>query len=248
MEGFKEITDLRDTKKDSTFWIIGSDPNLDLYPDDFFDDKLSIAISVSCIAFPNSTYLLTTSNPVASVIARAHPDLLAKFILPLNYKRPRSAELDPFWGDYGLDPIYMRLAPGAKASQTDSDWKRMVAQIFGSGLVEFVQPNSSVHYGVEVAAILGAERIILVGCSHRSTRYFYHARKRGMGAFFVEKRPGGAQEYPTSYTNGKIPELASMERDTRRLKQTFAEHGVEIVRHRYDGEKGEFVFEEIEEA
>lgn len=249
LKGFKRIEDFRDDYRGSTFWIIGSDPNLDFYPDDFFDDKLSIAISASCIAFPNSTYLLVILTPVADAIARARPDFLSKCIMSLNCTRakfkPYWEQLDPFWKDYGLDPIYMKLMEGSRDVQTIPDWRRMVRQIFGNDLVEFVQPTSSIHYAMGIAAILGAKKIILVGCSHKSTKYLFHAQKRGMWIFHWENRPGGKREYPASYINGRIPELASMRRDTKRFKRVFAKYGVEIVRHRYDEIKKKFIFEEI---
>ena len=247
---FKEITDFRNTKKNSTFWIIGTDPNLDFYPEDFFDDKFSIAISEACIPFPNSTYFVATLIPILDAIKRVRPDFLKKCILPLSCHRakpvPYWEQLNPYWEDYGLDPIYMKLLEGPQKAQTSVDWKKMIRQIFGNGPVKFVQPNTSMHYGVEVAAILGAKKIILVGCSHKSTKYFFHAHKRGMWIFFWENYPNKKQIYPASYINGRIPELASMRRDTIKFKRAFAKHGVEIVRHRFDEGRGEFVFEEIE--
>ena len=249
MKGFKEITDFRDTKKDSTFWIIGCDPNLDFYPDDFFDDKFSIAISVACVPFPNSTYFVITSTPVLDAIKYVRPDFLAKCILPLSCHRPKPLpyweQLNPYWEDYGLDPIYMKLVGGRQVTQTSLDWEKMVQQIFGNGPIKFVQPSTSTHFGVEVAAVLGAKKIVLVSCSHKSTKYFFHAHKRGLWIFFWENYPGGKETYPASYINGRIPELASMRKDTIKFKNAFAKHGVEIVRHRFDEETREFVFEEI---
>ena len=249
MDDFKEITDFRDTERKSTFWIIGCDPNLDFYPDDFFDDKLSIAISVACVPFPRSTYFVITSAPVLDTIKRVRPDFLAKCILPLNCTRskplPYWDQLNPYWEDYGLDPIYMKLVDGPQVTHASMDWRKMVRQIFKGDSVKFVQPSTSAHFGVEAAAILGAKKIILVGCSHKSTKYFFHAHKRGMWIFFWENRPKGKQVYPASYINGRIPELAMMRRDTIRFKRAFAKYGVEIVRHRFDEGRGKFVFEKI---
>ncbi len=249
MDDFKDITLFRDTEKGSTIWVIGCDPNIDFYPDDFFDDKLSIAISIACVPFPRSTYFIATSNPVLDAIKRVRPDFLAKCILPLNCTRskptPYWEQLNPYWKDYGLDPIYMRLVKGSRVTHSSLDWRKMVRQIFRGGPIEFVQPSTSAHFGVEVAAILGAKKIVLVGCSHKSTKYFFHAHECGMWIFFLEKRPGDKQIYPASYINGRIPELAVMRRDTIRFKRAFARHGVEVVRHRFDEGRGKFVFEEI---
>lgn len=249
MENFKEITDFRNTERNSTFWIIGCDPNLDFYPDDFFDDKLSIAISVSCIPFPRSTYFVITSAPILDAIKRVRSDFLKKCILPLSCTKskplPYWEQLNPYWEDYGLDPIYMKLIKGPQMTHSLMDWKRMIRQIFSYGSIEFVQPSTSAHFGIEAAAVMGAKKIVLVGCSHKSTKYFFHAQTRGMWIFFWERRPGNKQTYPASYINGKIPEFAAMRKDTIRFKEVFAKYGVEVVRHRFDEGRGKFVFEQI---
>ncbi len=250
MEGFKEITDLRDTERKSTFWMIGCDPNIDLYPDDFFDDKLTIAIAASCVVFPNSTYFLAINAPILDAIKRVRVDFLKKCILPLSCHRakpvPYWEQLNPYWEDYGLDPIYMKLLEGPQVTHTSLDWKKMVRQIFSDGPVEFVQPSTSTHFGIEAAAIMGAKKIVLVGCSHKSTKYFFHAQRRGMWIFNWEEHVDGKPFYPESFVNGTIPVFLSMRRDTKRFKRAFAKYGVEIVRHRWDEGRGRFVFEEIE--
>ncbi len=252
-EDFKDITLLRDTEKKSTIWIIGCDPNIDFYPDDFFNDKLSIAISEACVPFPRSEYFVTNNTPILEAIKHVRVDFLSKCIIPLSCHRskpvPYWEQLNPYWEDFGLDPIYMKLVSGPQVTHTSMDWRRMVRQIFSDGPVEFVQPASAAHFGIEVAGIMGAKKIILVGCSHKSTRYFFHAHKRGLWIFFWENYPNEKRKvYPLSYINGRIPELARMRKDTIRFKRSFAKYGVEIVRHRWDEGRGRFVFEEIEAA
>jgi len=251
MEKFRMIEDFRDDYKNSTFWILGSDPNLDFYPDDFFDNKHSIAIYSSCIAFPNSTFFLMSTIPIADAIKYMRPDFLSKCIMPLNYAKknqkpmPYWEQLSPCWQNYGLDPIYMKLIEGPQVARTLLDQEKMVKQIFGKDSVEFTQPTSSTHYGIEIAAVLGAKKIILVGCSHKTTKYFFHAQKRGMWIFSIEEHLDGKDTYPASFTNGTIPQFIAMRKDTIWLKKEFAKHGVEIVRHKFDEKKQEFVFEEI---
>ena len=245
----KEITDFRNTRKDSTCWILGSDPNLRLYPDDFFRDKFTIAVNVSCVAFPDSTFFVLTSNPLADCIKYVRPDFLSKYIMPFNYTRPAQPlpfweQLDPHWEDYGFKPIYLKLVEGARETQTSVDWERMVEQIFGTGLIRFVQPRSTIHYAIEVAAVLGAKRIVLVGCSHKYSEYPLHSLSRGMWLFCREEHSDAKRGLPL-VTEWLDAEFDVMRRDTVRFKEAFAEHGVEVVRHRFDEGRGEFVFEEI---
>lgn len=252
MKGFKSIEDFRGDYKDSTCWILGSDPNLALYPDDFFNNKFSIAANASCIAFPDSTFFVLTSNPFASCIKYVRPDFLTKYIMPFNSTRPAKSlpfweQLDPHWEDYGLKPIYLKLIVGTRAAQTQADWDKMIEQIFGTGLIRFLQPFTIIHYAIEVAAVLGAKRIILVGCSHKYSDYPLHSLSRGMWLFCREEHSDAKRGLPLA-NEWLDREFDMMRKDTIKFKEVFAKHGVEVVRHRFDEARGAFVFEEIKAA
>lgn len=244
-QGMKFIEDLRDKYKGSTFWIIGSDPNLDFYPDDFFEGKLSIAVSASCIAFPNSTFLFTQNKGIADTIRDARPDFLKRTILRFfTSELPEGFYGLASWADYGLDPIYARPSQKGVAGITLEVWKEMTKQIFeGAGEVEFVAVGTIVSFVIGIAAVLGAKRIVLVGCSARTTKHLFHAQKRGMWIFCREK-PG--YEYPPDWQSGEEPKyLRPMREEIQLLAGMFRGYGVKMVKHRYDEGMGEFVFEEI---
>jgi len=52
----KMITALHNVHKNKEIFIAGSDPTLEDYPDNFFDDKLSITLHLAHLKFPRSTY------------------------------------------------------------------------------------------------------------------------------------------------------------------------------------------------
>lgn len=247
-EGMKFIEDYRDKYKGSTFWIIGSDPNLDFYPNDFFKDKLSIAVSASCIAFPYSTFLFTQWKNIADVIRDARPDFLKRTILRFSSVPPAPPTLAA-WADYGLNPIFARPFPKVVAQTTLSDWEGMTKQIFegtAGGVVEFITIATSATIAICAAAVLGAKRIVLVGCNARTTKYLSHAQERGMWLFCREKPD---YEYPPDWQSGEEPTTCkAMRGEVDRLAKMFRGYGVELVRHLYDEQKGEFVFEEIKEG
>lgn len=250
IDGMRFIEEQRDWYHNQDIWVIGSDPNLDHYPDNYFQDKVSIAITISCVAFPNSTYFLSGDSRVLSAIKSARPDYLKKCIIPLVYSKPspriKSQQHIPWWEDYGLDPIYLKVVRGKSiVDHTQKDWERMAHQIFDGDQVEFIALHTSLDFGIEVAAVLGASRIVLVGCSHRTTKYRSYACKRGMWIFLPQNiyRPF---EMPRDYQTGEVRGYANMKEDTIRLKVLFEKYGIDIVKHRYDVERRDFVFEEIE--
>ncbi|GAH04969.1 unnamed protein product, partial [marine sediment metagenome] len=55
---YRWIEDLHNIHKGEEIWVLGCGPSLDDFPDNFFDEKYRIAISVSwsMVAFPNCTY------------------------------------------------------------------------------------------------------------------------------------------------------------------------------------------------
>jgi len=236
-EGMRFIENLRNKYGGSEFWIIGSDPNLDFYPDDFFRDKLSIAVGISCIAFPESTFFMSAQSFDPEEMKSMRCD--RKSILPLEFlvPVPRSFAIGR-WENWGLDPIYMKLE-AKRYSSASPDYEPMAKQIFSDEPCEFALARTTAHLAIYAAAILGAKKIILVGCSHEISGGAVYAQKRGIGA---ANKPGPIRIRASSQTYGR------MRRDTKELTRTFKKYDVEVVRHRFDKDKDEFVFEEIEET
>ncbi len=111
IEGMRFVETLRGNYPNSEFWIIGSDPNLDFYPDDFFDDKLSIALNFVCLAFPNSTYFCTPHAGTAKAIVDklGYDYLSSKCIFIAVARKPINTKSIVWWEDWGLDPIYAKV-------------------------------------------------------------------------------------------------------------------------------------------
>lgn len=236
-EDMRFIEDLRKEEyKDSDFWIIGTDPNIDFYPDDFFRDKFSIAVNLAWVAFPESTFFMFGSAIYLKQIIETNPDYLKKCFIPLVFIRPN---LPPNaigrWEKWGLDPIYLR-SELKYAPSSAPDFEPMAEKIFNNKPCEFTGVRTGVHLAIPATVVLGARRVILVGCSHRVTGDTVYAKKRGIG---VDNKPGPITCRASVQTYGR------MRRDLAQMARTFKKYNVEIVRHRFDEEKNEFVFEEI---
>lgn len=236
IEGIRFIEDHRGRFQGSEIWVIGTDPNLDCYPDDFFDDKLSITLNHACVAFPNSTYFTGDGSPSATIKDK-WPHFMKKYVIPLINRDLRGPT---WWETCGLEPLYMKLLTGKSIfAHTEADFERMAEQVFGDGPCVFVGGLSSADFGVQIAAILGARRIIVVGCSATMG----DAQKRGLSEFYSgENRLEDIPEYQI----GQHPHQIRMRQSTARFAEIFGRRGVEVIKHRFDKEKGEYVFVEIE--
>lgn len=222
-DNIRLIENLRGKKefKDSIFWIIGSDPNLDYYPDDFFNNKFTIAVNFSCIAFPESTFFYMSVKKKLELIISKYPGCLKKTFIEVDH-----------WENWGLEPIYFKMENKA-LPWSPPDYESVVKLLLGNGSCDFIAARTSVHYAIFAAVVLGAKKIILVGCSHRTSKGKNYAHKRGMGDIVYEK----------SLSYG--PDFRKMRRDTIQLAKVFKNYGIEVVRHRFDEGKNEFLFEEI---
>jgi len=225
---------------DSEFWIIGVDPNLDCYPDDFFDDKFSIAVNLSCVAFPKSTFFCVTGRKELEWMINKYPDCLKKMILSLEHITSRKGGIGR-WENWGLEPIYMKPEDKSMTSSTP-DYESMAKRILSDGPCNFVLVRTVIHLAVFAAAVLGARKIILVGCSHKASKGRAYAHKRGMG-----EAVNGAieKEQRDSYYGAQTSGIGRLRRDTKQLGRAFGKYDIQIVRHRFDEDINEFVFEEI---
>lgn len=256
-EGMRMIEALRGKFQGSDFWVLGSDPNLDFYPDDFFDDKFSIAVGMSCVAFPGSTFLYMSGRRELGWMISKHPDYLEKVILPLEpvrdkYSAKAEREMLKYrsrgfntgigrWESWGLEPIYMK--PEDKPMlKSVPDYESTAKRIFSNGPCDFVLTRTSTHNAIFAATVLGAKKIILVGCSHKASKGRAYAHKRGMGDFISEadERLHLALDYGSQRAG-----IERMRRDTIQLAKVFKKFGIEIVRHRFDEDENDFMFEEI---
>lgn len=222
-DNIRLIENLRGKKefKNATFWIIGSDPNLDYYPDDFFNNKFTIVVNVSCIAFPESTFFYMSMEKKLELMISKYPGCLKKTFIWVDH-----------WENWGLEPIYFRIENKAMP-RSPPDYESLIKRLLGNGSCDFIKTRTSVHYAIFAAVVLGAKKIILVGCSHRTSKGKNYAHKRGMGDVVCEKR----------LIYG--PTVDRLRRDTIQLAKVFKNYGIEVIRHRFDEGKNEFLFEEI---
>lgn len=240
MEGMRFIEDYRGKFQGSDIWVIGCDPNLDCYPDDFFDDRVSITLNYACAAFPNSTYFCGDGMHTRLVKSR-WPHLLKKCLNALSLVKPKRIGTLNWWETWGLDPIYFKILTKSHYMHTKADFETMGEQIFGDRSCIFVGGLGSSDYAVQAAAVLGAKRIIMVGCSMTTKKYQSEAQRRGMSELYPLTPEGFSVETQTGQGKAGVQTRQS----TARFAEIFKRYGVEIIRHRFDEGEEKFEFVEI---
>ena len=222
---FKWIENFWHKHAGEDIWVICPGAQLDEYPDDFFDDKISIGLKSVIRAFPNCTYSmfsLRQRNIKRYVYAGNFP--LGRCIIKVfRYDRL-------VW----KEPVYF-LNTNVQADQ--AYYISLPKRILGKGIRQraphIYRDNGGIlQDGIQAAIILGARRIILAACFHKGVGTRYHAQLRGMDSFYPEKR----KPPRLHLIQGKILGQRKDEEGTRWLAQAFRPHKIQILRHHYGKE------------
>jgi len=199
------IEELRDLHKNKEIWVIGSGPSVDDFPNDFFDDKISIALNETGFAFPNCTYIHSCDIPFSKGM-KDKPEL-GKCIF---VHRPG---ID--WGDL---PVVMRFS-GKRAIREDFE---LVAKcIMLKGDCCYLTRTTIAHTAIQAAVVMGAKKVTLVGCEARAMKdRSYSVRSGGKLRVCSEEEQKG-----TSVT------FAAMREGVQWLAEALP--GIEIARYYY---------------
>ena len=209
------IEDLRDIHDGEEIWIIGTGKSLDDFPDDFFDNKISVALNWAILRFPRCNYWHGHHEVFREYLRDKKPEFLEKSIIlypfPGPYAHGRITDPKEFFGDLTSLPIWMRFYDGPKS--------KTVLEESVKGIIE---KKDNVHYracmtvahtAIEAAAIMGAKKITLAGCEHKIL---------GGGKGYGEK-DGISKVYGSYRVNGCVI------LGTQWLAELFGKYGIEMA-------------------
>lgn len=218
------IEDLRGKHQDEVIWILGCGPSLDDFPDDFFDDKITIALNWAILAFPRCTYWHGQHQNYRVFLRDERPDFLPKSFLPYPFPaldRPMITR-DPveFLDDLTSLPVWMRVGGCARKNNREhcrQTFEEAVEKILaGQRNIAYPDLWTVAHTAIQIAANLGAKLIVLAGCEHSGDG---HAQMRGLGA---------------RYGSLKKPALSICEAErmgTQLLAEILGGYGIEVIRY-----------------
>ena len=199
-EKVKHIEDFFNLHAGKDIHILGGGPSLDDLPDDFFDDKISIAQSWSFYAFPNCTYYWSACNDLPTWVKKNRPNDFHKFII--GYSSNIAFNKARHWnqlGQWGNDVFcYANCTPARLVKNLD-EVKSVMASILAGKRTEFCDRGTGIHMASQAAITFGAKRIYYHGCEAKTSKTHWHAQKRGLDKFYIDK----VKVYPEKWQTGQ---------------------------------------------
>lgn len=248
------IDDPENPIRGKEFWIVGSGPSLDDYPDDFFEGKIAIGLNNVFVAFPNLTFYCTGDvGLLPGFMVKTNPELIKRTIWALSleltlgkYKdHPRvpAPFTSPGWDEYKDDLIYITRKVD---TQGVADWFKDELYLIIDDIMKrkvpchFVALRTVAHFAVLCAIYLGAQKVTMVGCEAKYTKHAHYAQKRGLHesteiiAPNLSKKDGTPEiVYSVEGQEGRTPYLTCFRVGAEIMADVFAPHGVEIRKYYY---------------
>lgn len=225
--GFRHLEDLRDIHKREEIWVAGCGPSLQDYPKDFLDGKVSIAVNQAFLAFPNCTYYHSFHVQSAEWVAKNWPDKFSRCILgclcdpkPAPPKQRRNR-----YEGSGEAPIYVKVKAGTSLDR--NRFKEAAEHIMAKESCELIDNITTLHTAIQVAIILGAAKVTLIGCEAKMKDGVLHARNTWMD----KDHDSILAQLSKAWIENKFFPLCR--KGVVWLAETYRPYGIEIVRYYY---------------
>ncbi len=170
------VEELRD-KHNGEIFIFGCGPSFGKLPRDFTKGRITIGLNWVFTKFPNCTYFCMGHDNIAKAIRDDSPEFLKKCIF-ISYPYTKGITWPT---DYNDDPIWIKWAsidglrtPPKVARER---FKKMVKEMMDPGRREnciHFEYLTILHTAIEVAVIMGATQISLIGCDPQPRRQEFH--------------------------------------------------------------------------
>ncbi len=168
------ISELHNKHTGQEIWIVGSDPSLDTYPDNFLADKISITLHLAYLKFPNATYRYFNELDRITYLIGINPAIKDKaniFAYPFYGKKGSETEavtgknthfliLKPYPPESKPHGIYDEAGVGAMIEQVD--------KAVGGKEVVFGGYSTCLHTALYTAIMMGGNPINIIGCGHNT--------------------------------------------------------------------------------
>ncbi|MCX7025034.1 MAG: hypothetical protein NT080_10490 [Spirochaetes bacterium] len=161
---------LRNRHKGETIWIVGSDPSLSGYPDDFLDGKISITLHLAHHKFPRATWRYSSEYDRSKHLVGVDPDYARKPLiaaLPMYGKTAREtigllADFDEVW--FHRMVSYPPTGVRGEVDPAFTHWK--VGRTMEGRAGIWGGHGTCLHTAMYMAILMGAGEIRLIGAGH----------------------------------------------------------------------------------
>jgi len=170
----KPITKLHNKHKGQEIWIVGSDPTLENYPDDFLDGKLSITLHLAYIKFPNATFHYFNEKDRFVFLKEKYPEILNKVnIFGYPFYNRSKEESDEAIGNAKDKAYYLSLKPYPSMEVMKArvvEAKNAKSNLYGGD-------GTCLHPCMYVAIMMGCNPINIIGCGFQTIKNQEHFNK-----------------------------------------------------------------------
>ncbi len=160
------VEELRGRHEGEEIWVLGSGRSLDDFPAGFFDDKTTIAVNWSAWGLPNATYRLWWHQVFSEMQMLQDPEGFRGCIIGYPTER---------WGpeQWGKCIDYPTLFKWEINIYRREQLAYNVRRIMHGQTCGYGGFGTTVHAALQIAAVMGAKEITLVGCEHRWDESYY---------------------------------------------------------------------------
>ena len=173
----KWITELHNKHKGKEVWIVGSDPSLETYPDNFLDDKIGITLHLAYLKFPKATYRYFNEKDRFVFLQEKFPEIFDQVnIFGYPFYNRSAAEATKAIGKAWDKGYRLKLKPyppngNSGAIFNDSGvnaMRAMVSDAVKGERLEYGGHGTCLHPCSYVAVMMGAKTINIIGCNFRN--------------------------------------------------------------------------------
>ena len=235
---FHDVRDLSGRFNGNPVWIIGSDPTLDTYPDNFLEGKLSITLHLAHVKYPNATFRYTSEFDRSEFLIRENPEyaqlpIISAYPVYGKTKKETRALLEQCSNVY-FHHMVNYLPTGVRGEVSQSYTIREVSRTIRHKSVVWGSHGSCLHTCVYAALFLGASEVHVIGAGHNLVKTGGLDHFRAVDNIHQHMRVGD------TFTNPQI--VFPVIEQTLALKKACEENGVPFFWHaRYTPEMDEFV-------
>lgn len=173
----KWIIELHNLHKGLPIWIVGSDPTLEHYPNDFSKNKILITLHLAYVKFPHATYHYFNERDRFVYLKERFPEILDKiniFGFPFYNKTEEEStvaigrawnkghrlKLRPYPPRGDMRDIFTESGPKAM--------RAMVGDALKGKRLDYGGHGTCVHPCMYVAIMMGGNPINIIGCNFQA--------------------------------------------------------------------------------
>jgi hypothetical protein len=168
------ITDLHNKYKDREIWVVGSDPTLEDYPDNFMDGKLCMTLHMAALKFPKAQYKFFNEYDRLRFLSEKDPKILKKKLVCTYPFFNRSKEETVALAGEGENTLYLLDAPYPPNGVPQDIFNEVgfncmrdrVKEAKKGTRLEYGANGTCLHNGLYVAVMMGCNPINIIGCNH----------------------------------------------------------------------------------